>query len=839
MTPRTRNGNRKAEPTVYCSKKVPQQTYFPHRRKTVRRPPELVQDGSEKMRAASGEKKLQRVNTIQDSENESEAALEEDSEHQPTRIRTAKAQAKKRSRSILDADDGSAVKMRNPTPKRRRTATPRSIASSKRVKAESEDGQNSAPASAGQKAPKHRTLKRQSTMTQLVDGRRPLSDTEEPEFKPIKRRSRLSWSGQKSKTRDKQQRTLTQMIPGMRPLGALSDSEMEAGATDAETEEKESQAYGEAIAARFAQEGGKEEQSHCIEQSSASNTAPCEQSGETHSRERNKADDLEQVLDVPLLVLNSVEDLSNDDEEESYQPTQFIDAPITRTRRSFQQTGNEKQDALRTAVPLSTNLRTKRESKFGLLATPEKRRIREIPSSQSPADSPLSTQGSPSKRHRSPLAECSSNNSRVADTPTRSKQVTFRGPFKGSVSRPALRRFRSTIQDSEDENEDEDLIETQKADTSRRMSVDVQSSSRDSEVFGCINGVGKETQIMLAHIDEACTRPGGATDQSCAVRQASQKSSLEQGQIQSHASFGEDDLRRNVRSSERTPRTRVAEQEWGDVEVLDFTTQAQATQAEMSSIEQVEAAGAGMELPVATNQVPSSPPLLQQRVEETYPSTPMVIMDLSDEEDQIASTLRRTGTSRAPQTFRTDIQHSSELDEQLMQVPQSQRDTQQSHSSKAEQQLHNEWFSYSQYVQKRPPASSSMDVAHDKFSYHATPMPPQTVPRRAPNNYTSQATTVDEVTPRKRKTQHVHSANTTPHKVASSQSVMSPSKPPPLFIPSSFPSPNKARMEEWSSPVMGYTQMISETGGSLEDFSIPPPPPVEDDWMKDSATRAQ
>lgn len=58
------------------------------------------------------------------------------------------------------------------------------------------------------------------------------------------------------------------------------------------------------------------------------------------------------------------------------------------------------------------------------------------------------------------------------------------------------------------------------------------------------------------------------------------------------------------------------------------------------------------------------------------------------------------------------------------------------------------------------------------------------------------------------------------------------SKPPPLFIPSSFPSPARVTMEGWSSPLLGRTGGESQWGqGSLEDFSIPAPPPGE--WVDD------
>ena len=172
-----------------------------------------------------------------------------------------------------------------------------------------------------------------------------------------------------------------------------------------------------------------------------------------------------------------------------------------------------------------------------------------------------------------------------------------------------------------------------------------------------------------------------------------------------------------------------------------------------------------------------------------------------------------------------------------MQVPRSpstDRETQQSHSSKAEQQLQHEWLSYSQYVHSRAPGSSSMRAVPDAYSYNATPHIPNkgALVSSSARMQHSQATTVDELTPKKNRTQRVVSANTTPHRNSKSQPFISPEKPPSLFIPSSFPSPSKTAMEGWSSPVAPRMQNVygsSQVMDSLEDFSIPLPPPIEDD----------
>jgi hypothetical protein len=253
------------------------------------------------------------------------------------------------------------------------------------------------------------------------------------------------------------------------------------------------------------------------------------------------------------------------------------------------------------------------------------------------------------------------------------------------------------------------------------------------------------------------------------------------------------------------------------------------------------------ELPEPAEQLRSTPPIIEPYVQDTFPATPMVIQDDSSDEEDTPDpdpTPPRSSRRTLPQPPSTDIQQSADLDGERIQVPRSpssQHETQQSHSSKAEQQLQNEWLSYTQYAQARPAQSSSMRAAPDAFSYSHTPHAPGLTapqlhpphPNTNPGYHPSQATTVDEITqrtPPKNRMQHFSSPHTTPHRIASSQPVISPSKPPPLFIPSSFPSPDKAAMEEWSSPILGQTQMgayRSSQWASLEDFSIPPPPPVE------------
>jgi hypothetical protein len=890
MTPRTRSTNKDANYKVYYSKKVPQQIHFPHRRKIVRRP--LPKDASDKKQMRFLPDKMRVRRDVVDLEEEVDeedmegggvvigSEAEEEVEEETGSGKSTKARGQKRRREAADTEEEDEGEPVEPIPKRRRqAAAPKSTRRSKPADRNSDDKDDAAPNNTRREVDRSRTLRRQSTMTQLVEGRRPLSDTEEPAFKPVKRSPRVSWGGSGKKAKDKKQRTLTQMVAGMTPLEIESDEEVQQQPHDEEAEERESQAYGEAIAARLAQEGLIQEKSDGVEEAAHSADQEPRATSPRDSRIEDDGKDLPaESADAPLLVVHSVEDDTED--EESYQPTQYIDAPVTRTRASPRRTSAVRpQRPQPTDTPPSTT-RSKAKSKFGLLSTPEKRRVREIPSSQSPAETPLSTQVSSSKAHRSPLQERSSNVTQAAETPSKRKQVTFSLPAQEPVPPPTLRKFKSTIQDSEDE--EDDLIEADENDGGRGVGAHTQTLIQNMDAIPHGRDVGYETQAMLDQIDEACN-----ADEQNRSRESSEElgvsifdrvqSSPEQLGVsifdraesspeelgvsifdrayESSPELGEPAKPRNARpleasaeihSSYHTSYLGVKQEPSHEESAPQQTVegdahsnyhashvgvkQEQFQEANLDDESLVEAEADpesdNAELPVTT-QVPSSPPILQP-VEDTCPSTPLVIMDSSDEEDE------PNPTPPPPQSSRTISQPSLNVlqqhtipDASAVQVPRSptlQQESQRSHSSKAEQQIQNQWFSYSQYVKARPAQSSSMHVAHDKFSYDATPKPP-----RGTGFLMSQATTVDEVTPRKNRTQHT-SANTTPRKIASSQPFSSPSKPPPLIIPSSFPSPAKARMlmDGWSSPVAGRTQEWGN-GGSLEDFSIPPPPPVEED----------
>lgn len=884
MTPRTRSTNKDANYKVYYSKKVPQQVRFPHRRKTVRQPLKVAKDGGKKQMKFLPE--MMRIRRdLMDSEEENEEdedledggvalklepddmeAEEENSGKQP-RLR-----GQKRRNHVAEHDLEDDAGPPKPTPKRRRQDNaPRSNRRSRQIAPESEDEDNETPSHANHKVDRSRTLRRQSTMTQLVDGRRPMSDAEEPAFKPVKRGSRHSWGGQGKNVKDKNQRTLTQMIPGMMPLEIDSDEDMEEGSRNKEaeeTEERDSQAYGEAIAARLAQEGLVQNRSDDAEPTDDNGKLPDASRVHQSSGQEEQSDVPTQSLGTPSITIHSAED--TDEEEESYQPTQFIDAPITRTRRSSRQSSARKPQAPQPEPP-STGARKTAKSNFGLLSTPEKRRIREIPSSQSPPDSPLSTQTTPSKADRLSLHWRSSNPTQAAETPSKRKQVTFQTPSKKTVPPPTLKKFKSTILDSEDE--ECDLIEEDDSRHAHQFGASTQAQGQRMDSMARGRDVGHETQAMLDQIDQACAHTHEDDDQ--VDRESSEElgvstfdqdresseelgvsifdrdgdSSQELGDLltqrkvasaedtttayravhigvkqeplQDHDMCGpvvQDTLHEELQSSYKTTHTGIKQEQYQNNTFLEEV-----------GFADVDPEDTSVELPITT-QVPSSPPVIQQLPEETCPSTPMVIMDSSDEEDDaIELTPQHQNTYTVTQASSHTVQQSADLNNGPIQVPRSptlQAESQKSHSSKAELQIQNEWFSYSQYFKARPAHTSSMNVAHDKSSYDATPRPPRPT---APAHYMSQATTVDEVTPRKSRTHRTSSAIVTPHKIASSQPLSSPSKPPPLFIPSSFPSPSKARMDEWSSPVYGRTQDTGYNLGSLEDFSIPLPPPLDMD----------
>jgi hypothetical protein len=393
-----------------------------------------------------------------------------------------------------------------------------------------------------------------------------------------------------------------------------------------------------------------------------------------------------------------------------------------------------------------------------------------------------------------------------------------------------LRKFESTIQDSEDE-EGSDIED------------DVVEGGQVVAVVEAAHGhaVGADTQAVLKQIDQACagtdenrlsdSRESSTKPEEPLIQTRPYQPSPELGESWAPIMYDDDGpdygSYRSSRTGAKSQSFRETDSSKESLPVLDQTNE--VSQLDLTT-----------QAPMPPGDFPSTPPMVQEQPDENYPSTPMVIRDESSDEEEEAETdptPPRTAQRIVPQPPSTLVHQSSDLDGEPVQVPRSpsaDRETQQSHSSKAEQQLQNEWLSYSQYVHARAPNSSSMHAAADAFSYNATPRLQRTgaLAASSPRIQQSQATTVDEVTPKKNRTQQVVSANTTPHRPAKSQPFISPEKPPSLFIPSSFPSPSRAAMEGWSSPVTARTQNVygsSQVLGSLEDFSIPLPPPIEDD----------
>lgn len=669
-------------------------------------------------------------------------------------------------------------------------------------------------------APKNepsRTLRRQSTMTQLADGRRPSSGDDEPDFKPVKRRSRTSWGGKTAESeRDKKQRTLTQMIPGM---GRLSKEELEE-LSDLDADLDDTQTGSDVVSRSFIEQGLIQVDEPAV--TAELGQQPDNTVEDSHTSRKQEEEDLSIAAPTqPTSVLPSVETAADEDEDD-YQPTQFIEAPTIRTRQMPRR--------LATRQPSSNAPGSEKsaKSRFSLLSTPEKRRVFEIPSSQSPAESVLSTQISPQKSNRSVLRERNSNVTVIAETPSKRRQVTFREPTPQPAPPARLRKFESTIQDSEDEDSEFD------------DDIATQQPLRDTEEAFRGQGVGADTQAVLLQIDQACTDQDGDPELDCRggsdepeellTRSQPYQHSPELGESWAPVIYDDDgpqfESYRSSRASAKSQSFRAADSSRGSLSVLN----------QASGISQLDLA---TQAPLPADDIPSTPPMIQADGEEDLPSTPMILRDESSDEEEAEPepTPPPAVQRRVPELPSTLVHQSTDLDGEPVQVPRSpsaDRETQQSHSSKAEQQIQNEWLSYSQYVHVRAPNSSSMHATADAFSYNATPRFPKAgLPAASSARMQhSQATTVDEVTPRKNRTQRVISANTTPHRASKSQPFVSPEKPPTLFIPSSFPSPSSAAIEGWSSPVLARTQNVygsSQVLGSLEDFSIPLPPPIEDD----------
>ncbi|KAG9203679.1 hypothetical protein G6514_002289 [Epicoccum nigrum] len=790
MTPRTRTSNQDASYKVYYSKKVPRQAQFPHRRKLVRRRPQpSVQDGQEKrqMKFLPERMKQASLNNEQDSG-------EQETDEEPTMQMTINTTEtpingsldKKRKSDGIRGESGSEDEPVSTLSKRRRRTAP--------LKEDSA-----------------RTLRRQSTMTQLADGRRPSIGEDEPDFHPANRRSRVSWGGS-GVERDKKQRTLTQMIPGM---GRLSKEELEE-LSDMDADLEDDGTDNNNASPALVEQGLLE-----VDMSARS----YDKSHSVKSQGEEEASLPAALQPQTSAIVQSMEATSGNDKEEDYQPTQYIEAPILRIRQTPRRKAAQQQ-------PIQTHGSQKSaKSRFSLLSTPEKRRIFEIPSSQSPAESVLSTQVSPQKSTTSVLRERTNNVIIVTETPSKRRQVTFKEPSLQSVPLPRLRKFESTIQDSEDEESD--------------LEQDINDQDDMDRVHQAVHGqaIGTETQLVLGQIDRACADKEEGRSNRCEfpeemtepkVRQRPYQPSPELGESWVPVLYDDDDGPEfasywSSLSGAKSQSIRNVGASNQMLPVLDSNNA--VSQQDFTEDTQGRA---------KINDIPSTPPAMQLHPNDDLPSTPMVLKDDTsddEEEPELMPTPKLTVQRTVVNPPSTLVHQSADLDGEPVQVPRSpsaDRETQQSHSSKAEQQLQHGWLSYSQYVHVRAPGSSSMHAVPDAHSYNATPHISNNGELESPSARMqhSQATTVDELTPKKNRTQRVTSAHTTPHRNSKSQPFMSPEKPPSLFIPSSFPSPSKIAMEGWSSPVVPRTQNVygnSQALGSLEDFSIPLPPPIEDD----------
>lgn len=813
MTPRTRTSNQSTNFKVYYSKKVPRQVHFPHKKKTVRRLDSIEQDGVDlrQMRFLPKAMKQQKIDEKEESEKtklgKGSTLQEATNVNALKSIAVHKRKGKKRQSEDTEEgseSDGGIINTSSKRPKRTTAVMMKRPLTAYDNRVVEEPG---------------RTLRLQSTMTQFADGRRPSFGTNEPEFKPLKRCSRVSWGEtDPEKERDKKQRTLTQMIPG---IGRLSKEELdELSHLDEELEE--CRTNDRRVSQCLAEQG-------LLDLDTASHeTAPTQLRNDTNIDSEKAQEDDEFHLrivayDQSSTIAQSAEEVTSDDNEEDYQPTQFIEAPSCRVRqlpgrRAKIQCPNRSNEPRKSA-----------KSRFSLLSTPEKRQIFEIPSSQSPSESILLSQTSPPNSDRSTLRE---RNSRVtgtfAETPSKRRQVTFRELTAQPVPSTCLKKFGSTIQDSEDEGGSD--IEGDSMGQGQIGNADQIAHSQP---------IGADMQTMPNRIDRTVAHGNKdltSNDRDCseglkesAIRRWTYESSSELGGSWAPVIYDDDGPEYQ---SYRSVHSTTELQPFRDAQTVDASLKETPLILDLTYPTQPGTITKG------TGIHSSMPPAVELQTDKDVPSLPMVIRDDSDDGKVEPEPMPLRAIERAePSPPSVAVLQSIDLDDESVQVscsPSVDRETQKSYSSKAEQQLQNEWLSYSQYINEGAPDSSSMRATTGAFSYNATPQLPRTSVLTASSARVqySQATTIDEVTPKKNRTQLATSSNTTPYRISKSRPLISPDKPPSLFIPSSFPSPSRVAMEGWSSPVMGRTQNLygsSQVLGSLEDFSIPLPPPIEDD----------
>ncbi|KAF1977398.1 hypothetical protein BU23DRAFT_550718 [Bimuria novae-zelandiae CBS 107.79] len=871
--PNTRSSNRSTNFKAYYSKKAaPYQRYFPHRRKIVRRPEPHDDDGKKQMKFLP--EMMRRRSTVQDSDLEDAESLEEEVDEDVTEVQSRRKGRKRNSDVMHDGEteeeDNEPVR---PTPKRRRKACidiPKSVTRRRRAAPAPKESDASDDAEE-EEAPRPR-LRRQSTMTQIVDGRLPPPGSLDPEFKRVKRTPRTSWGGIDSKKdvkKDLKQRTLTQMVHTMTPLVLDSDEELEEDQIDEE-------AYAAHHSFIFGNAEEAAVQAIAADNEDEENVPPAE---ESHP--------------VPN---------EDDCSEDEYQPTQFIETPVTSTKRTpFRKTSRRQATpaAKKGSKPTSKSPKTR----FGLLSTPEKRGVREIASSQSPPESPISTQNTPRKSGRTPLHPRSANTAntveippkRGVETPSKRKQVTFQEGPQEHIPPPALKKFASTIPDSEDE--DGGLSDTDnQSDAEYGVGQETQALVREGDRPLSGLNVGADTQAILLDIDRACA------DTAVTNRDGSEE--LGEPVVQQDDE-GSEELGHQPTPHTASDSTGERSTDTPELPALPFSSP-KPQNVLSGNVEPNDVTEANTSPPLI-QQLPSSPPAEDFR---TQPPTPMFADDESPEgtEEPAPTTVQLLSTPTKPprstppiEDFRTqppvsmfddDEEPSEDLDDipaalatgttidhsiQVPRSPPAHLHPEPSHSSQAERQLQFEYQTYSHF--RRPgPEPSSMHVAHDSnYSYQHTPHPfSHHLTQHHPNanSHISQATTVDPTqfspattprktrpkppmftspaarTPRSGQTQkrdrsatttpktqgRTRSSTTTPTSLrrdAVGMSSPEPGRPAPLFIPSSFPSPARVTMEGWSSPVVGRESQWEGGGGSLENFSIPAPPPGSSQWVDD------
>jgi hypothetical protein len=853
MPAETRKSNRNANYTAYFPKPLPKQRYFPHRRKVVRRSDPGRQDGSEKRQMTFLPEMMRRRGTVQDSEGEDgeeEEGIEERvvvSAENELGNREGRRGKKRRSDVTQLEEEDAAVR---PAPKRTKRVANKSrrrVSAAAAASIPDDDEcapQSSVSASESEHEEERKPrLRRQSTMTQLVEGRRPNPEDIEPEFKLVKMGPRTSWGNTKKsrQEKDRQQRTLTQMVRGLVPP---SDEE-----TEEELENDEE--YSRALSEHLTQSGVFEPSvGHGLEAYGPASNVEIGEKGAEKEQDAARPSSCHDTV-----ALADGVDADDEYDEDEYNPTQELRALALDKRRTARRVSTRTLGKP-TVTPESHTTPRKRTSRFSLLATPERRKVI-IPSSQSPPESPLSTQRTPGS-HRLPLRERAGNAHTPQETPSKRKKVAFQEAVEHVPEQPiARRKFGSMVQDSEDEDE---LIEEDVVRTVEGTSIGAETQRLIFAIENPLQGrnVGAETQAMLDQIDKACANE--AQD----VAWRNREESIELG------------VQHQDEEVEEESQTLECQDE---LDVENMPTSSQVPPKQIGHPEGTEAAG-----PVHRERTPDNEvaALLNQGGNFEPPVTPTTPRIIKAE--PISQIQPPTPSPEHPNTSRpaSATFDTTDLDGHPIQVARSptpqnpnaeSQITDVSHSSKAEQQLQTEWLSYSQYA--RPPPSSSMRVlqdSHTPISQQSTPYPNQVAAGAVQANVMapppaqwangdavppSQATTADDfftqrspaVTPKKPlpipnsanatphtlKTPSRHSrfpisANTTPNKIIPSSqplTLISPQKPDTLVIPSSFPSPGGVGMGswrggDWSSPVM---EARSSQMASVEGFSIPALPP--------------